>query len=112
MCACGCNGMLFRATLVRSSYSFERIILIQDGGLAALRKFPLDILTFIILFNNLIRMCLPAKLTHTLAYLYLNRTFAMIYSAFSDCHDGVCEIQSVCLDKHVCPACCLIMTVT
>jgi phospholipid-transporting ATPase len=41
-------------TLMRSGEGFEQTILLQDGG--ALSRFPLDILTFIILFNNLIRM--------------------------------------------------------
>jgi phospholipid-transporting ATPase len=45
-------------TLMRSGEGFETFILLQPSGNAALRKFPLDILTFIILFNNLIRMFL------------------------------------------------------
>jgi len=46
------------ATLIRSNYSFEEVILLQEGGAHAWAKFPFDILTFIILYNNLIPLSL------------------------------------------------------
>lgn len=46
------------ATLVRSNYPFEQYVLHQKAGAEAWMKFPFDILTFIILLNNLIPMSL------------------------------------------------------